>query len=168
MNNNVLTATVPVSPSKNRYPYCIVWSPLPPITWLLPFVGHMGIGNSEGILFDFAGPYTIGVGNLAFGAPTRYVELDPSKCSCASWDEGCEEGCEVYAKRMHNLFCDNCHSHVAKCLNHMNYDGYSRYDMIMLAFWVFFFGKFTGVVAIMKTFLPFTVLVCLIYFFTQM
>ena len=29
-------------------------------------------------------------------------------------------------KRMHNLCCDNCHSHVARALNLMNYDGKSR------------------------------------------
>jgi hypothetical protein len=46
--------------SRQRYPYCIVWSPLPPITWLFPFIGHTGIGDSEGIIYDFAGPYSIG------------------------------------------------------------------------------------------------------------
>jgi len=27
----------------NRYPYCIVWTPLPCISWFLPFIGHTGI-----------------------------------------------------------------------------------------------------------------------------
>jgi len=61
----------PVDPARNRYPYCIVWSPLPPITWLLPFIGHTGICDSEGVIWDFAGPYTIGREKMAFGSPTR-------------------------------------------------------------------------------------------------
>ena len=40
-----------------RFP---VWSPLPPITWILPFIGHTGICTEDGIIYDFAGPYTIG------------------------------------------------------------------------------------------------------------
>ncbi len=26
-----------------RYPFCIVWTPIPCITWLLPCIGHTGI-----------------------------------------------------------------------------------------------------------------------------
>jgi hypothetical protein len=37
-----------INVSKDLFPYCIVWSPLPPITWVLPFIGHMGIADSRG------------------------------------------------------------------------------------------------------------------------
>ena len=84
-------------------------------------VGHTGIADSRGVIYDFAGPYTIGVGKLAFSPPTRYIQLDPAYCTDQTWDEGISNGCEVYKHRMHNLFCDNCHSHVAKCLNNMGY-----------------------------------------------
>lgn len=39
----------------HRFPFCLVWTPIPLITWLFPFVGHMGIATSEGIIRDFAG-----------------------------------------------------------------------------------------------------------------
>lgn len=114
-------SSLPMDNARDLYPYSIVWSPLPPITWLLPFIGHTGICDGKGVIYDFAGPYTIGVGRMAFGSPTKYYKLDPSKCSSASWDEAVAEGCDVYSRRMHNIFCDNCHSHVAKCLNIMGY-----------------------------------------------
>ena len=28
---------------RNRYPYCIVWTPLPIISYLIPIIGHTGI-----------------------------------------------------------------------------------------------------------------------------
>ncbi len=28
-----------------RYPYCIVWTPIPLISWLLPVIGHTGIAT---------------------------------------------------------------------------------------------------------------------------
>uniref|UniRef100_A0A8K9XYM6 Transmembrane protein 222b n=1 Tax=Oncorhynchus mykiss TaxID=8022 RepID=A0A8K9XYM6_ONCMY len=48
-----------IDPDTSRYPYCIVWTPIPVLSWLLPFIGHMGICTSSGIIRDFAGPYFV-------------------------------------------------------------------------------------------------------------
>ena len=56
-----------INPEMARFPYCIVWTPLPMISWFLPFIGHTGIAMSNGIIHDFAGPYYIEVDNLSFG-----------------------------------------------------------------------------------------------------
>ena len=50
-----------VIPEEDDFPLCIVWCPLPLLTWIIPFIGHLGIANSEGIINDFVGPYTINV-----------------------------------------------------------------------------------------------------------
>ena len=154
---------VEIDVARQRFPNCIVWSPLPPITWFLPFIGHTGICDSDGIIWDFAGPYTIGRGNMAFGAPTRYIPLDPTLCKLLSWNEGVAEANTVYSKRMHNIFCDNCHSHVANALNHMGYGSLkANFGMVSIGVWVFFFGRFTSVGDFIKTYLPFAIL-CGIY-----
>lgn len=44
-----------------RFPFCLVWGPLPVISWLLPWIGHLGIADAEGRVHDFAGPYFVGV-----------------------------------------------------------------------------------------------------------
>ena len=48
-----------IDKSRNRYPYAIAWTPLPMITWLIPFIGHMGLCDSRGRVHDFAGPYVL-------------------------------------------------------------------------------------------------------------
>jgi hypothetical protein len=151
-----------ILPEKSLFPYCIVWSPLPFITWFLPFIGHTGIADSDGYIYDFAGPYTIGKHNFAFGEPTRYIQLDPKLCTDGSWNDSIGQGCDIYSRRMHNLFCDNCHSHVAKCLNIMGYKHKSNYTMISIGVWVFFSGKFVGWSGVIKTYLPF-LLLCMIF-----
>lgn len=182
-----VTHIPPVQVNKSLYPYCVVWSPLPCITWFFPFIGHMGIANSRGIhvtnlisivlfwfknvnclgiIHDFAGPYTIGVGDFAFGAPTRYMLLQPDQCFAATWDEGVESGSAEYSKRMHNLCCDNCHSHVARCLNDMKYKSSTNWGMIRLGVMMFFFGKFTGVSGFIKSYLPFGIILCVVLYFT--
>lgn len=32
-----------IDSKSRRYPYCIFWTPLPLISWFLPFIGHAGI-----------------------------------------------------------------------------------------------------------------------------
>ncbi|TMW56884.1 hypothetical protein Poli38472_002809 [Pythium oligandrum] len=153
-----------VSPERNRFPFCIVWSPLPLITWFIPFIGHMGIATSDGIIYDFAGPYTIGREHFAFGAPTRYIQCDVKADQVEKWDQSVERGCSIYETRMHNLFCDNCHSHVATCLEHMQYRGIKRWNMVMLCFWMFFRGKYVDPVGFLKSWIPFVLVVIIIYF----
>lgn len=46
-----------------RYPHCLVWTPIPVLTWLFPFIGHMGIARTDGVIRDFAGPYYVSVSN---------------------------------------------------------------------------------------------------------
>jgi hypothetical protein len=41
----------------HRFPFCIVWSPIPIITWFLPFIGHLGLADSKGGLLSAQGAY---------------------------------------------------------------------------------------------------------------
>lgn len=70
---------VAIDPSRSRYPCCIVWSPLPVISWLIPFVGHIGICREDGVILDFAGPNYVCVDSFAFGSPTRYILVNKEK-----------------------------------------------------------------------------------------
>jgi hypothetical protein len=64
----------PVDVANGKFPFCLVWVPLPIVAWLVPFVGHVGICREDGVILDFAG--NINIDNLAFGATAKYVRLD--------------------------------------------------------------------------------------------
>lgn len=156
------------------FSYSIVWTPLPLITWIFPFIGHTGIADSRGIISDFQGPYVVGDrGHMAFGAPTkvlkiRFVEESNSSefCHTTQWDEAIQEANAVYRGRMHNLFCDNCHSHVAYALNQMSVKDYGveKWDMVKIAILMFFRGRFLSWGAMLQSWGPFLVLLALILF----
>jgi Protein of unknown function (DUF778) len=78
----------------------------------------MGIALSNGVIRDFAGPYFVSEDNMAFGRPTKYLPLNPNKVMGGQneFDEAVSKASVVYGTRMHNLFCDNCHSHVGRSL----------------------------------------------------
>lgn len=181
-----LLASPIIDCDRDRYPFCIVWSPLPMITWLCPIIGHMGICDSRGVIWDFQGPYSIGRDDMAFGRPTRYLPLDPrlakkfikSGCACCDKNEGDAKKKKIasdkevralwdecvhftnchYSKRMHNICCQNCHHHTARAMNRMAYRGMTSWNQFHLAFWIFFCGKFRSVGAAICTFAPFCIL----------
>lgn len=71
--------TMQIDPRRARFPCSIVWSPLPVISWFIPFIGHIGICREDGVILDFAGPNFVCVDNFAFGAATRYFQITNEK-----------------------------------------------------------------------------------------
>ena len=156
-----------VDHERQRYPACIVWTPIPCLTWLFPIIGHMGIATTEGVIRDFAGPYYVSEDDMAFGAPTKYWSLDPELAAegsggAAVYDRAVAEASEVYKGRMHNLCCDNCHSHVARALNTMKYQDSTNWNMVTLAILMLVHGKYVSWGAAVKTWLPFIILAVII------
>lgn len=151
----------PINADADRYPLCIVWTPIPVLTWFFPFIGHMGIAMSNGVIRDFAGPYFVSEDNMAFGRPTRYLMLNLARVrngSILEWDEAVSKASVVYGTRMHNLFWDNCHSHVGLALSNMNYDNSTNWNMVRMAAWMFFFGKYVSFGRALQTWLPFLII----------
>lgn len=143
--------------SSDCYPYCIVWTMLPGITWALPPVGHIGIGDSRGRVWEFMGlgATRAPTGGLSFAPVVRYVQLDPKKAE-AGWDEGLRAAIEGCEGRIHMGCCNNCHSFVADALNYMEYrtNGCSWWNQVAIAVLLFFRGSFTTVNRSLITFVP--------------
>lgn len=159
---NYHLASERINPEASRFPYCIVWTPIPVLSWLFPFIGHMGICTSTGVIRDFAGPYFVSEDNMAFGRPTKYWMLDVSRVYTSgsnAWDTAVHDASEEYKHRMHNLCCDNCHSHVAMALNLMRYENSTSWNMVNLCLLSFVRGKYVSCAGFLKTWLPFLMLV---------
>lgn len=145
----------------HKFPFCIVWTPLPLISYIIPIIGHMGICTSKGVIRDFAGPYHVSEDNMAFGWPTKYKQLNPNLANRGvhGWDEAILEASEIYKYRTHNLFCDNCHSHVATALNLMNYHGRNDWNMVNVAILITFRSKYVGLSGFLRQWVPFFIFV---------
>lgn len=101
------------------YPSCaVLWSPLPRLTHVLRFAGHVGITDSAGNSYDFGGDYIVGVNHMTFGEPTKAYSFLPSlpEGHLGPWDRGVKRAAEEYRKMRYNFFSNNCHSFVKRCL----------------------------------------------------
>eukprot|EP00906_Rhabdomonas_costata_P002992 RCo004630 len=142
---------------RERYPNSIVWTPIPVLTWIFPFVGHMGICGSDGIIHDFCGPFCISEGDMAFGNPTRFFcvnqqrqpDLDAAVTTSTA---------QFRATQSYNFFTNNCHSFVAHVLSHASVPtpGFRRphWNMVVLACLVFLCGRFVSLPRALWTVLP--------------
>lgn len=85
---------------------------------MFPFLGHMGICTSSGVIRDFAGPYFVSEDLMAFGNPTKYWQLTPRKANNgqAGWDAAVAEASEIYKKRMVCVVYIYIYGMVFRCL----------------------------------------------------
>jgi hypothetical protein len=90
--------------NNKRYPYCIVWTPLPLISWFIPLIGHTGICSSKGVIHDFAGSEYVSIDDMAFGEPHKYVYLNPSEEEKKKWDYCVNASDKKFSKEDHNIF----------------------------------------------------------------
>lgn len=145
--------------------YCIVWTPLPLITWLIPFIGHTGICDSEGKVHDFSGDYSISYDDMAFSEPHKYIQMNPNETEQANWDRAIQRADHKFTYLEHNLFTNNCHSHVAEALNELNYKSSTSYNMISIWWYFIIYGKYISLSHIVRTYIGFFMISVLVIYF---
>ena len=144
-------------------PLALVWTPIPPISWFLPFVGHLGITDSRGLLHDWHGAYGP-TGKppeeMLFGRPARYLALGRRDLD---WDAAIDRADAEYAQKLHCMvFGSDCHSHVARVLNLLRYGGCGYHNKIELALLVFFWGTHVSFRDVVKVWLPPVIVVAIV------
>ncbi|GLT39195.1 hypothetical protein SLA2020_134010 [Shorea laevis] len=168
-----------IDPQRARFPGCIVWTPLPVISWFIPFIGHIGICREDGVILDFAGPNFVCVDNLAFGAVARSVQInkeqecwvsphppafkdldpclqdDPGR-ETLTWDDAIRKSTQEFQHRSYNLFTCNCHSFVANNLNRMGFRS-GGWNVVNLASFIFLKGRWVDKASVLQSFLPFVI-----------
>jgi transmembrane protein 222 len=149
--------------AKNRFPYCLVWTPLPLITWFFPFIGHTGICTSEGIIHDFSGDFSITINDMAFSDPTKYVKLDiPDK---EAWNACILQADSKFKKTRHSLLSNNCHSHCAYALNQAHFQS-GGWNIFWIIYLLVTKSKYTTWKAFFQTYFGFFLLFSLIFLLT--
>jgi hypothetical protein len=135
------------------------------ISSMLPCIGHTGICDTTGVAHDFAGPYSIGHDDLAFGEAYKYVVLDLEGVTEDEYNKAINKANKIYCKRMHNICCDNCHSHVANALNHLKYKGRDNYTMIDVWWMCIWNSRYVSFKHLFCTYIGFAVLALIFCFF---
>ncbi|XP_017216827.1 protein REVERSION-TO-ETHYLENE SENSITIVITY1 isoform X2 [Daucus carota subsp. sativus] len=171
-----------INPKNAKFPCCLVWTPLPVVSWLAPFIGHVGICKEDGSIIDFSGSNLLNVDDFAYGSVARYIQLDREKCcfppnlaahtckhryshtqygSTMTWDDAIQSSVRQFEHKSYNLFTCNCHSFVANCLNRLCYDDSLSWNMINVAALLLFKGQWVDTLSVVRSFFPVILMLCL-------
>ena len=151
-----------IFPSKNRYPYCIVWTPIPFLTYILPFIGQTGIANSKGIIHDYSASFFVNIDDFSFGKPTKYLQLDLNEKEKFEYDKAIEKGDLKFRTLIYNFFRNNSHMYVAYILNQIKYKGKSDFSMIYIWWILIWRGKYISFLSFIKTYIGFFIFLLII------
>ena len=97
------SSTRKINAEQARFPFSIVWTPIPILTWLIPLIGHVGIATSKGIIHDFSADYNISIDHFAFGRTRKYISLDIPDEKADEYDNSIKDSDDIYKEEMHNL-----------------------------------------------------------------
>ncbi|MCO5554472.1 hypothetical protein L7F22_008001 [Adiantum nelumboides] len=116
--------------SNNRFPHSVVWTPLPIVSWLAPFLGHVGVCREDGVILDFAGSYYVNIDSFAFGAAARFVHLDEQQCCFPRYLSGhtCKSGFE-HAQAGTALSWDDG---LRSCMQHFQHKSYNPFTLAFI------------------------------------
>jgi len=151
-----------IFPSKNRYPYCIVWTPIPFLTYIIPFIGQTGIANSKGIIHDYSASFFVNIDDFSFGKPTKYLKLDLNEKEKIDYDKAIEKGDLKFRTLIYNFFRNNSHMYVAYILNQIKYKGKSDFNMIYIWWILIWRGKYISFLSFIKTYIGFFIFLLII------
>lgn len=79
VSSSTLWPLEPIDLKRLKFPCCLVWTPLPVVSWLAPYIGHIGICREDGTVLDFFGSNLVNVDDFGYGAIARYLPLDRNK-----------------------------------------------------------------------------------------
>ena len=82
----------------------------------------------------------------------KLTSFEVFKNEAEAWDAAVLKASKIFETRLHCMVCGNdCHSHVAVALNLMGYGGFSWWNKVILAAWIFFGGRHTTWVSVATT-----------------
>ena len=171
-------------PDSQRFPFSIVWAPLPVITWILPFIGHLGVTDSHGRVHDFQSAYSVVTDSFMTGDVLKTYRFSPAQLRGAlpsngnnvggsasagssnsnaaltvgqAWDRAVHSSDRKYEQTIHNICCNNCHHHTADALTAFGF------PHTMLGAWalITFRGRYTSWGALLCTYIPLLIIIAI-------
>lgn len=82
---------------------CVIWSPIWPLTLIIPCAGHIAIADSKGNVFDFQGTNAIGKNHLLFGYPTKVLQMEKPGVDDEEWDRAVYGAISRYSHLEYNF-----------------------------------------------------------------
>ena len=138
--------------NNSKYKYCIIWSHIPLITFLIPFIGHSSIVNSYGFIHDFDSSYFIKIYNEEENGFSKIVYLNLDDSQKKIWDNVIENMDKYYKKKSFSFCGYNSFKYISNILSNIEYKGKKNYTKFDIFWLIVREGKFISKCEIFKTY----------------
>ncbi|KAH7817910.1 putative Protein of unknown function (DUF778) [Monocercomonoides exilis] len=171
---------------KDRFPFAVVWNAVPFLSWILPFLGHVGICDSVGRIWDFQETNKIGIHRMKYGRVLKVWrfyekpkeskepkenEMDDieqqenliyeSHSIPGQWDKAIESASQTFLHRKLSWTKCNSWHHVCECLNIYKPDLPKKFTPKRLCWTLIKKGSYPSCSMAINVYLPVVVLVLL-------
>lgn len=140
----------------------VVWTPIPILSWFCPAIGHVGVCDSYGTVYDFQGSHYVGRGNMLFGRPVQSWKLEISD---DEMNNAIESSYHKYSQINYNFFCSNCHCFAASVLDDAQITpvlpclgSWSSFATLQIIIALILYGRSLSVSKFFAIWLPFVVI----------
>eukprot|EP00770_Monocercomonoides_exilis_P002050 MONOS_2034.1-p1 / transcript=MONOS_2034.1 / gene=MONOS_2034 / organism=Monocercomonoides_exilis_PA203 / gene_product=transmembrane protein / transcript_product=transmembrane protein / location=Mono_scaffold00039:132065-133191(+) / protein_length=204 / sequence_SO=supercontig / SO=protein_coding / is_pseudo=false len=167
-------------PERDLYPFSVVWTVIPFLTWLCPIVGHVGICDSQGRVWDFQKSKTIIIDRMKYHRPIKVWRffratgtdvasqqgrahlLLSNRRIPEQWDRIIVDGSNLYTQYTYHWKNRNSYHHVAECLNRVDPNSSVHYRTSTIIWRLLKEGKFVRKSSILVVYLPLIILLLLL------
>lgn len=142
----------------DRWPFSMVWTPLPVITWFIPIIGHTGMADSKGMIHDFSDVAGVSVDNFSYGYPTKYYKFQSRYIGgngAGSWDHAIHDASDEYQRTRYKILSRNCHQYIACVLNKVNYANRSDWSQWEVWWMITYESEYVDSRSFLRQWIPF-------------
>lgn len=159
-----------INPDEDKtFHSCVVWTTIPMLSWICPFLGHVGICDSNGNIYDFQGDRTVGRNKFLFAEPKRIMKIEG--IDNENLDQTIINTVHEFSQRNYSFICSNCHLFVCEALDRANVKApcglwreWNKCATMKLAGTLIFKGKTISISAYAGIWIPFIIFYGIIIF----
>jgi len=119
-SKNIANETTEINIIENKFPYCLLWTKIPLLTFFYPTFGYLAIGDSKGNLHFFE--------NLNKISYYKFFQLNLNNYEKNIFDDVINEINNIYKNKKPKICDCNSYCYVADFLNKLNYNKKNDYN----------------------------------------
>lgn len=105
----------------------LVWTSIPVLSYVFPFVGHVGITDSVGRIHDFGSSNYVSIDQMAYGNPDKIIHFEITQDEFTRWNKSIHTVSKKFSKKTYSLCGTNGYSFCASVLNKIKYNDRNDY-----------------------------------------
>ena len=120
-SNNTANKSIEINLFQNKFPYCLLWTNIPFLTFFYPIYGDFAIGDSNGKIHFFGGL------NNNFNY-YKFFQFNLNDYEKNIFDDAIKEIDNIYKEKKYSICKCNSHYYVADFLNKIKYNKKKDYN----------------------------------------